>query len=149
MRVRWVRLVASVASAVLAGLLLAVALPRIAGVGWAAIAARLGAFSTLTLLWLTILWFAGLWSYTYVLTSSLPGLTHTQALILNCAGSAVSNLLPFGGAAGVAATFTIARSWGYRRHAIAAATVVSGAWNVLSRLAWPAVGLVVSITSVA
>jgi uncharacterized membrane protein YbhN (UPF0104 family) len=147
MRARWVRVVASVASLVLAGLLLAVALPRIAGVGWAAIGARIGALSTTTLLWLTIVWFAGLWCYTYVLTSSLPGLTHTQALVLNCAGSAVSNLLPFGGAAGVAVTFAMAGSWGHRRQAIAVSTLVSGAWNVLSRLALPAVGLVVSIAS--
>lgn len=147
MRARWVRVVASLASPVLAGLFLAVGLPRIVGVGWAAIGARIDALSTPSLLWLTILWFAGLWSYTYVLTSSLPGLTHTQALVLNCAGSAVSNLLPFGGAAGVAVTFTMAGSWGHRRHAIAVSTLVSGTWNMLSRLALPAVGLVVSMVT--
>src|SRR5437762_13902482 len=135
MRARWVRVVASVASPLVAGLLLAVALPRITGADWAAIGARVGALSTPTLLWLTILWFAGLWSYTYVLTSSLPGLTHMQALVLNCSGSAVSNLLPFGGAAGVAVTFAMAGSWGHRRPAIAVSTLVSGAWNVFSRLA--------------
>src|SRR5205085_805017 len=65
----------------------------------------------------------------------------------NCAGSAVSNLLPFGGAAGVAVTFTMAGSWGHRKQAIAASTLVSGAWNVLSRLALPAAGLIVSIAA--
>jgi len=147
MRARWGRVVASVASLGVAGLLLAVALPRVTGADWAAIGVRVGALSTSTLLWLTVVWLAGLWSYTFVLTGSLPGLTHLQALVLNCAGSAVSNLLPFGGAAGVAVTFTMAGSWGHRKQAIAVSTLVSGAWNVLSRLALPAAGLIVSIAA--
>src|SRR5919199_1407993 len=144
MHARWARIVASMASLVVAGLLLAVALPRIVGVGWTAIGVRLAALGTPTLLWLAVLWLAGLWTYTYVLTGSLPGLTHAQGFILNCAGSAVSNLLPLGGAAGTAVTFAMAGSWGHRRRAIAVSTVVSGVWNVLSRLALPAVALVVS-----
>jgi hypothetical protein len=47
-------------------------------------------------------------TYTFVLTGSLPGLRHTQAFVLNGAGSAISNVLPFGGAVGVAATFVMA-----------------------------------------
>jgi uncharacterized membrane protein YbhN (UPF0104 family) len=89
----------------------------------------------------------GLWTYTFVLTGSLPGLRHTQALVLNCAGSGISNLVPFGGAVGVAVTFAMAGSWGHPRRAIAVSTVVSGAWNVLSRLALPALGLAVLIAS--
>ena len=54
--------------------------------------------------------------YSGVLTTSLPGLTHPQALVLNFAGSAVSNVVPFGGAAGVAATYTITMSWGLPVH---------------------------------
>nr|BFF03154.1 hypothetical protein GCM10020241_48290 [Streptoalloteichus tenebrarius] len=98
-------------------------------------------------LWLVVLWFAGLWAYTYVLTGSLPGLTNAQALTMNAVGSAVSNLLPFGGAAGVAVTFAMAGTWGHRRRAIAISTVVSGVWNMLSRLALPAVGLLALIVS--
>ena len=89
----------------------------------------------------------GLWTYTFVLTSSLPGLRHAQAFVLNCAGSAVSNVVPFGGAAGVAATFAMAGSWGHPRRAIAVSTVVSGAWNLLFRLALPALGLAMLIAS--
>ena len=36
-----------------------------------------------------------------------------QALIVNVCGSSVGNLLPGGGAAGVAATYAICRSWGF------------------------------------
>jgi len=84
---------------------------------------------------------AGLWTYTFVLTGSLPGLRHAQALVLNTAGSAISNVLPFGGAAGVALTFTMAGSWGHSKRAVTVSTLVSGAWNVLFRLALPALGL--------
>jgi putative heme transporter len=142
-----VRAVAGTASVVTAVALLGVALPAITGVGWSDIGAALGTLRAATLMWLGVLWLAGLWTYTLVLTSSLPGLRHTQALVLNFAGSAVSNVLPFGGAAGAAVTFVMAGSWGHPRRAVAVATVVSGAWNLLSRLALPALGLIVLIAS--
>jgi putative heme transporter len=88
------------------------------------------------------LWLAGLWAYTFVLTASLPGLSHPQAMTLNATGSAVSNLMPFGGAAGVALTFALARSWGFRPNPIAVSAVTSGLWNVLARFLLPALGLV-------
>ena len=147
MRRRWVRIVAGVGSVGLAAVMLVVALPAITGVEWSQIAARLGALRPATLAWLGLIWFAGLWTYTFVLTGSLPGLRHAQALVLNTAGSAISNVLPFGGAAGVALTFTMAGSWGHSKRAITVSTLVSGAWNVLFRLALPALGLAVLVLS--
>lgn len=141
MRRRWVRIVAGVSSVGLAAMLLIVALPAITGVAWSQIAAQLGALHPAKLAVLGIVWFAGLWMYTFVLTGSLPGLRHAQALVLNTSGSAISNVLPFGGAAGVALTVTMARSWGHSKRAITVSTLVSGAWNVLFRLALPALGL--------
>jgi putative heme transporter len=138
---RWVRVAVGLGSVAIAVALLALALPAIADVSWAAIWALLSALNTGTLVGLTVLWFGGLWVYTFVLTSSLPGLRHPQAFVLNCAGSAISNLVPFGGAAGVAVTFAMAGSWGHSRRAIAVSVTVSGAWNVLCRLALPVVGL--------
>ena len=148
MQKRWVvRIVAAVVSLAAAVALLSLALPAVVSAGWPAIAGELKTLPRWTLLGLAALWIAGLWTYTFVLTGSLPGLRHTQALILNCAGSGISNLVPFGGAAGVAVTFAMAGSWGHPRRAVAVSTVVSGAWNVLSRLALPAVGLAVLIVS--
>jgi len=147
-RKRWVlRIVAGAASVAAAVALLALALPAIVSAGWSAIGHQLAGLPTWSLLGLAALWLAGLWTYTFVLTGSLPGLRHTQALVLNCAGSGISNLVPFGGAVGVAVTFAMAGSWGHPRRAIAVSTVVSGAWNVLSRLALPALGLGVLIAS--
>ena len=147
MRRGWVRGVAAGVSVAFAAWLLAVALPTVAGVGWVEIAEALGSLHGLTLLWLVLLWLGSLWAYSYVLTGSLPGLTRTQALVLNTAGSAVSNVVPFGGVAGTVVTVAMAASWGHSRRAIAVSTMVSGVWNVMSRMALPAVGLAALLAS--
>ena len=83
----------------------------------------------------------GLYCYTFTLTGSMRGLRHWQALIVNVAGSSVGNLLPGGGAAGLAATYTICRSWGFSRRDISTSAIVTGVWNVLSRMALPVVAI--------
>ncbi|PSL54767.1 uncharacterized membrane protein YbhN (UPF0104 family) [Saccharothrix carnea] len=140
---RWVRITASLASLGLAAWLVIALVPAVGGVAWTAVGEHLRAIGPGTALWLTVLWLAGLWAYTYVLTGSLPGLRHTQAFSLNAAGSAISNVLPFGGAAGVAVTAVMAASWGHSARAITTSAIVSGLWNTLSRAALPLVALAV------
>jgi uncharacterized membrane protein YbhN (UPF0104 family) len=147
LRIRSARVTAATLSLAAAAILLAVVVPHVAGVSWSAIGSHLAAVDSSALLGLAILWFAGQWSYTYVQAISLPGLTKTQAMALTWAGSAVSNVLPFGAAAGVALTFAMAGSWGHSRRAIAVSTVVTGLWNVLSRLCLPAVGLIALVVA--
>lgn len=137
---RWVRTAASMVSALVA-VGLVIGLPYFVGIHWGVIWAQFAVLDWKVVAGLFALWFAGLWCYTYVQTASLPGLGHRQALALNAVGSAVSNLMPFGGAAGVAINFAMARSWGFRNHAIAVATLASGIWNVLARFLLPALGL--------
>ena len=120
---------------------LVVGLPYLVDIEWSDIWGRFATLSAPVVVGLFALWLAGLWAYTYVLTASLPGLTHPQALTLNATGSAVSNLMPFGGAAGVAVTFALARSWGFRSNPVAVSTVTSGLWNLLARFVLPALGL--------
>src|SRR5690606_5240463 len=128
--------------------LLVVLLPQImrlltgAEVSWAQIGAEFTRLSPPMIGLMTVLWLASLWAYTFVLTNSLPGLSHLQALTLNAAGSAVSNLLPFGGAAGVALTFAMTKGWGFATRAVVVSTLVSGIWNTLFRFILPAVGIV-------
>ena len=98
---------------------LVVCLPYFVDVEWSDIGGQFATLSAQVVVGLVALWLAGLWAYTFVLTASLPGLTHPQALTLNATGSAVSNLMPFGGAAGVALTFALARSWGFRTNPMA------------------------------
>jgi putative heme transporter len=83
----------------------------------------------------------GLYCYTFTFTGSLHGLSHGKALIVNLCGSSVSNLLPGGGAVGLAATYAICRSWGFSRRATSTSVIVTGVWNVLARIALPVVAI--------
>lgn len=85
---------------------------------------------------------AGLYCYTFVMTGAMPGLSHPRALILNVCGSSVSNLLPGGGAVGLAATYYIAKSWGFTVTSVTTMAVVTGVWNVLARAALPVIALI-------
>lgn len=131
---------------VVLGLGLAVALlvwglPYFARTSWGEVLAVLGSVPLSTALALGGLVLLGLYSYTFTLTGSLPGLRHGQALIVNICGSSVGNLLPGGGAAGLAATYTICRSWGFSRRDISTSAIVTGVWNVLARMALPVVAI--------
>ncbi len=137
---RWLRVLLSALSLLLA-VSLVIGLPYLVDIEWSDIWDRFAQLDPTVVVGLFALWFAGLWAYTYVLTASLPGLTHPQALTLNATGSAVSNLMPFGGAAGVAVTFALARSWGFRNNPVAVSTVASGLWNLLARFLVPALGI--------
>ncbi|MEP7018025.1 MAG: lysylphosphatidylglycerol synthase transmembrane domain-containing protein [Actinomycetota bacterium] len=124
-------------------------LPFFVGTTWAEVFAELRQIGPGTALKLLALMLSGLWLYTFMLTGSLPGLSHPKAMILNVSSSAVGNLLPGGGAAGVAATYGMCRSWGFARRDISTSVIVSGVWNVLGRLALPVIGTAVLLTDAA
>ncbi|MBD3785165.1 MAG: flippase-like domain-containing protein, partial [Micrococcales bacterium] len=86
---------------------------------------------------------AGLYCYTFTFTGSLRGLSHGKALVINLCGSSVSNLLPGGGAVGLAATYAMCRSWGFSRRATSTSAIVTGVWNVLARIALPVIAILV------
>ncbi len=116
-------------------------LPYFAKTSWADVFEVLGSIPLPTAAGLLFLVVAGLYCYTFTLTGSLHGLRHWQALIVNVAGSSVGNLLPGGGAAGLAATYTICRSWGFSRRDISTSAIVTGVWNVLARVALPVIAI--------
>lgn len=126
----------------LAASLLVWGLPYFAKTSWAEVFTVLGSVPLATAAGLMLLVLMGLWSYTFTLTGSLHGLRHYQALIVNVAGSAVGNLLPGGGAAGLAATYTICRSWGFSRRDISTSAIVTGVWNVMARIVLPVIAIV-------
>lgn len=130
----------SVTSLMVTGILLA-ALPYVVGVDWGQIGEVLDRLSIISIVGLMVLWLAGLYVYTFVMTASLPGLSHWRAFLLNAAGSSISNVLPFGGAAGVAITFAMCKSWGFRTAPVAVSTVVTGVWNVLVKMLLPVIGI--------
>ncbi len=127
----------------LAAALLIWGLPYFAKTKWSAVFAVLGGIHPLHVLGLLLLEVLGLWLYTFTLTGSLPGLSHWRALIVNVCGSSVGNLLPGGGAVGLAATYTVCRSWGFTRRDISTSAIITAVWNTLARVALPLVGIVV------
>lgn len=125
--------------------LLVFALPRITGTTWPQIGAQLSLVGPVPSVIMLALLLSGLYSYTFTLIASLPGLTHLRALMVNAAGSMVSNLLPGGGAVGVALTYLMFRSWGFTRRNISTALVVTSVWNILARLVLPVLGALVIV----
>ncbi|NRQ36791.1 UPF0104 family protein [Nonomuraea sp. NN258] len=152
MKNKWLQIVLSVLSLGLA-VALVVYLPQIVQaltgkpVSWREIGHVFGALGTGSIALMAAVWLLSLLAYTFVLTNSLPGLTNLQGLTLNAAGSAVSNLLPFGGAAGVALTFAMAKGWGFANRSIVVMTLVSFIWNTLFRFVLPAVGIIALLMS--
>lgn len=125
----------------LAAFLLVWGVPHFAKTSWSRIWDVLSQVPTGTALLLLGGVVVGLYCYTFTLTGSMRGLRHWQALIVNVAGSSVGNLLPGGGAAGLAATYTICRSWGFSRRDISTSAIVTGVWNVLARIALPVLAI--------
>ena len=126
----------------LAGGLVVWGLPRIAQTTWGAVFETVSQVGLGSMLMLFGLMCLGLWTYTFTLTGSLPGLGHLQALIVNLCGSSAGNLIPGGGAAGVAVTYASLRSWGFSRRDISTSVIVTGIWNLLSRMILPLTALI-------
>ncbi len=125
----------------LAAVLLVWGLPFFAKTSWTDIWANVRAVPLGHVLGFQVLMLVGLWSYTFTFTGALRGLSHSKALIINLCGSSVSNLLPGGGAVGLAATYAMCRSWGFTRRATSTSAIVTGVWNVLARIALPVVAI--------
>lgn len=117
-------------------------LPKVASTTLHGVGQTLAAVSTQALMVLTALWVAGLFVHSFVLTGALPGLTRRRALTMNLTGSAVSNVMPFGGATGMALNYVMVRTWGVTGSDFASYTLVTNVWVVLLKLAMPVVAMV-------
>ncbi len=124
------------------GLVVAV-LPRAVDVSWHGVLPVLGSVHWPAVLALVGLWFLGLYVHSFVLTAAAPSLTHRRALTLNLTGSAVSNVVPLGGAAGVELNRRMMRAWGIDGRAFAGYTFLTNLWDVGSKLLLPVIGLLV------
>jgi uncharacterized membrane protein YbhN (UPF0104 family) len=136
------RILETILSFSVVAILFAVALPKVTGAEYSEVWATFGTLDLRQFVEITIVWLVTMWTYTGVMVATLPGLRRSQALVLNFAGSAVANVVPFGGAVGVGATYAMARSWGFGIPAITRSIVVSGFWNVLAKLGIPALALI-------
>jgi uncharacterized membrane protein YbhN (UPF0104 family) len=120
---------------------LVVLLPRAVGTSWATVGGVLGRISLPGIAALTAVWIAGLWAHSFVLAASLPGLTKRRGLTLSLTGSAVSNVLPLGGAAGTGLNFAMTRRWGFTSAAFGGFLAITTLINVVAKLGVVAVAL--------
>jgi uncharacterized membrane protein YbhN (UPF0104 family) len=135
------RLVETVASGVLAAALLIWGLPHVAGADWSDIRRVLAHLTLAQLALLAVVWQLGLWVHTIALAAAMPGLSHPRAYFLNLTGSAVSDLLPFGGAAGTALNYSTCRVWGFSTPAFLRWAIVTNIWDTLGKLVIPGIAL--------
>ena len=129
-------------SIALAVVLMAFFLPHELGIGWRDTSREIASIPFWDVMCLVAVWAAGLWLHTIVLRRSLPGLSRRRAFALNLGGSSVSNVLPFGGAAGIGLNYAMLRSWGYNRVQITAFATVSNLVVALVKVAIAVVGIV-------
>lgn len=129
-------------SIALSVVLLAFLLPHALGVGWHDTLQELRQIPFWDVMCLIAVWAAGLWLHTMVLRRALPGLSRRRAWALNLGGSSVSNVLPFGGAAGIGLNYAMLRSWGYNRVQITAFATVSNLVVALVKIAIAVIGVV-------
>ena len=130
-----------VLSWVAAVVLVATVLPRAVSVSWHGILPVLGSVHWPAALGLFAVWIAGLYVHSFVLTAAAPGLTHRRALTLNLTGSAVANVVPLGGAAGVELNRRMMRTWGIDGRAFTGYTLLTNLWDVGSKLLLPLVAV--------
>lgn len=123
--------------------LLGAVLPRAVNVSWHGLLPVLGSVHWTAALALVGVWFLGLYFHSFVLTAAAPSLTHRRALTLNLTGSAVSNVVPLGGAAGVELNRRMMRAWGIDNRAFTGYTLLTNLWDVGSKLLLPVVAVVV------
>ena len=114
-------------------------LPRIANYGevWDVVKQlswlQIAALAAATLL--NLVTFAPPWMIT------LPGLGFRRAFVLTQASTASTYIAPGGAAVGVGLAFAILRSWRFSAGSVGLATALTGIWNQLALLGFPAVAL--------
>ncbi len=73
--------------------------------------------------------------------AALPGLNFRRAFVLTQASTASTYVAPGGAAVGIATAFLMLRAWGFDSASVALATALTGAWNQLALLGFPALAL--------
>jgi uncharacterized protein (TIRG00374 family) len=73
--------------------------------------------------------------------AALPGLGFREAMAMTQASTALSIVAPAGAAVGMAASYSMLRSWRFESAAVGLAVAVAGIWNQLVNLAFPVIAL--------
>ncbi|MBU2693790.1 glycosyltransferase [Pimelobacter sp. 30-1] len=121
--------------------LVVVVVPRAVNVSWTGVLPVLLAIPVPAVLGLAGLWLLGLYVHSFVLTAAAPSLTHRRALTLNVTGSAVANVIPLGGAAGVELNRRMMKAWGINTRSFTGYTLLTNLWDIGAKLLLPLVGV--------
>lgn len=116
-------------------------IPKFLDVEYRDVWAHLADTDIVMLVAMATFWVFTMWCYSGVMVNALPGLTRTQGVVTNFSGSALANVVPFGGAAGIGATYAQSLSWGFDVGSVTLSIIVSGVWNVFAKLGMPIVVL--------
>ncbi len=138
-------MVRSVLGVVLIGALFVGVLPQLADLS--SVWARIDTMSVVEQLWLGAVAVGSLLAYGLVLMAVMPGLTFAQATVVSQSSTAVANTMPAGGALAVGVSYRFYGSWGFSRAAITRNVVVTGVWNIFSKLALPVVAMVLLVST--
>lgn len=136
------RVVETASSIILTVVLFAFMIPWLTKADYGNVWTQIKGLSPANVAVLFAMWFVSLFTIWKFLTQTLPGLKVTQAGVMNMSGSAVANIVPFGGAVGVGVTYAQGLSWGFDTPGITLSVLVSGVWNVFSKLIFPIIALV-------
>jgi uncharacterized protein (TIRG00374 family) len=116
-------------------------IPKFLDVEYRDVWAHLAETDVATLAGMALFWGFTMWCYAGVMVHALPGLTRAQGIVTNFSGSALANVVPFGGAAGLGATYAQNLSWGFDLGSVTLSIIVSGVWNVFAKLGMPIIVL--------
>src|SRR5580765_8247849 len=73
--------------------------------------------------------------------AALPGITYRNAFVVSMSSSASTYLAPGGPAVGVALSYGMLRSWGFKRKDVTLAVALTGTWNQFMMLGLPSLAL--------
>ena len=73
--------------------------------------------------------------------AALPGLRYIQGSVLTLASTASTYIAPGGAAVGVAASYGVLRTWGFKGRPVTIAVAVTGVWNQFAMLGFPILAL--------
>jgi putative heme transporter len=137
--VNWKRIVAIVLGVAVIAVVFAYALPKIADYGavWGVVK-KLDTRQILALLAATAL---NLSTFPPPQMAALPGLSYWRAFVITQTSTASTYVVPGGAAVGMGVSWAMLRGWGFDPAAVTLAVTVTGVWNQLASLGFPAVAL--------
>ena len=136
---RWVRIVQTAVSILIAVLIFVLIIPKVADYGlvWD----NLSKLTPLELGGLVAATVFNLFTYWWQMMAAMPGLTTGQAAVNNQTGTTISNIIPAGGVVALGVVIEMFRSWGFSGTAIGLEITLTGIWNSFLKLGLPVFSL--------